>query len=99
MGRANAMYDTVGAEERPALWASLEGRDKLTALFLAHGATVATINIAGMYTEGYFFYVVGLAAALGLTSAGWGWWELATGVVPDDDRRVGAGADDCWLER
>eukprot|EP00966_Prymnesium_polylepis_P298988 6908713-Prymnesium_polylepis.1 len=61
-GRANAMYDTVGQAERPALWASFEGRDKLTVAFLIHGTAVSAVNLAGAYTEAYSICAVGVAA-------------------------------------
>jgi hypothetical protein len=85
-GRAAAMYDTIGVEERPGLWASFEGRDKLTVAFLAHGVGVSAINIAGAYSESYSVWAVGVAAVLGASSAIGGGLELATGRVPDDDR-------------
>ena len=58
------MYDTVGAVERPELWASLDGRDRLTALFLGHGVGVAAVNVGGAYTDAYALYAVGVAAVL-----------------------------------
>ena len=85
-GRENAMYDTIGQAERPGLWASFEGRDKLTAAFLVHGMIVSAVNLAGAYTDAYSVYAVGVAAVLGLTSAAWGWFDLLTGRVSDDDR-------------
>lgn len=83
--KANAMYDSLDASARPPLLSSLEPRDKLTATFLAHGALVSVLNIAGMYS-GYEFIAVGLASLLGITSALWGWTDLACGRVVDDDR-------------
>lgn len=80
------MYDTLDAEERPELWTSLNGRDKLTLGFLGHGAAVSAVNIAGAYTESYSMYAIGVAAALGLSSAAWGAFDLATGRIADDDR-------------
>jgi len=80
------MYDTVGALERPGIWESFGGRDKLTAAFLVHGAAVSAINIAGAYDENYSLVAVAVAAALGLTSSAWGLFDLATGRVPDDNR-------------
>ena len=85
-GKANAMYDTVGAVERPALWASFEGRDKLTAAFLLHGTIVSAANVAGAYSDSYSLYAIAAAAALGFSSAAWGIFDLATGRVADDDR-------------
>ena len=85
-GQANAMYDTVDAVDRPDVWESFDGRDKLTVAFLAHGAAVSAVNIAGAYTPQYNTFAVGVAASLGLSSAAWGWYDLATGGIPDDER-------------
>ena len=85
-GTKNAMFDTVGAADRPGLWDSFEPRDKLTGLFLAHGAVVSVVNVLGVYTESYSFFGIGVAAAIGLTSAAWGGFDLSTGRIPDDDR-------------
>ena len=83
--KANAMYDTLDATGRPELLASLEPRDKLTATFLGHGVLVSGLNIVGMY-DGYQFVAIGVAAVLGLTSACWGWADLASGRVENDSR-------------
>eukprot|EP00747_Dinoflagellata_sp_TGD_P194753 gnl/TRDRNA2_/TRDRNA2_62537_c0_seq1.p1 gnl/TRDRNA2_/TRDRNA2_62537_c0~~gnl/TRDRNA2_/TRDRNA2_62537_c0_seq1.p1 ORF type:complete len:395 (+),score=49.54 gnl/TRDRNA2_/TRDRNA2_62537_c0_seq1:59-1243(+) len=85
-GNLNAMYDTIGAVDRPSLWASLAGRDKLKALFLAHGVLVSVLNILGAYTKEYDIYGVGVAVALGLSSAVWGGFDLVTGRIADDHR-------------
>jgi len=83
--RANAMYDTIDSEARPSLYEALDGRDKLTALFLGHGVLVSGLNIAGFY-DGYEYVAIGMAALIGLASTTWGWFELATGIIEDDDR-------------
>jgi len=79
------MFDTVGALERPDAWTSLEPRDKLTLVFLAHGVVVSGLNLAGIY-DNYEWIGVGLAALIGLSSAAWGAADLATGRIPDDTR-------------
>ena len=84
-GRRNAMYDTVEVAERPDLLTSLERRDAITLAFLGHGTFVSGLNVLGSY-DGYETVALGLAAVLGLSSAGWGLFLLATGRVPDDDR-------------
>jgi len=84
-GAERAMYDTVGAAARPDALSTLEPRDKLTIAFLAHGVLVSGLNIAGAYAH-YEYVAVGAACAIGLTSAIWGWAELAGGRIPDDTR-------------
>ena len=79
------MFDTIGATGRPDALRTLEPRDRLTAGFLVHGFLVSGLNIAGAY-DGYELVAVGLAALIGLTSAAWGWADLALGRVEDDDR-------------
>ena len=79
------MYDTLDATARPDLLQSLEPRDKLTAAFLAHGAVVSGLNIFGVYAF-YDYVAVGVAALIGLTSALWGWIDLVSGRIADDDR-------------
>ena len=85
IGSVNAMYDTIGAAERPSLLASLDARDLLTVAFLSHGVLVSGANIAGIY-ENYDLLVIGISAVLGLGSSAWGLGLLATGNIPDDDR-------------
>lgn len=84
-GAANAMFDTVGALDRPQLWETLEKQDALTIAFLAHGMLVSGANIAGFY-DAYETWAIGCAAILGLSSAVWGLGLLATGGIPDDTR-------------
>lgn len=79
------MYDSVGLESRPSLWASLGGRDQLTLAFLVHGFLVSLSNVLGLY-EVCDFYAPGAAALLGGASALWGATDLATGRVPFDTR-------------
>jgi len=85
VGRNNAMYDTLDVVERPDLLSSLEPRDAITLAFLGHGTLVSGLNVVGMY-DGYESTALGVAAVLGLSSAAWGIWLLASGRVPDDDR-------------
>ena len=83
--KANAMFDTLDASARPELLSTLEPHDKLTAAFLGHGVVVSGLNIVGFY-GGYEYIAVGVAALIGLTSACWGWADLALGQIADDDR-------------
>ena len=43
------LFDTIGADQRPGLLASLEPRDALTIAFLSHGTFVSTMNVVGNY--------------------------------------------------
>ena len=45
------LWDTIDTEERPQLLDTLEGRDYLTSVFLAHGVYVGGLNIVGEYGE------------------------------------------------
>ena len=84
-GNANAMYDTIGIDERPDLWQTLEKRDVLTMAFLGHGVLVSGANCLGFY-DGYANFAIGVAAVLGMSSAAWGLGLLALGGIPDDTR-------------
>ena len=81
----NLLFDTIDVENRPSLLAALEARDYLTIAFLAHGAYVSGLNIAGAY-EGYTEQAIGVAAILGFLSAAWGWWSLLSGGIEEDNR-------------
>ena len=79
------MYDTIGIDERPDLWQTLEKRDVLTMAFLGHGVLVSGANCLGFY-DGYANFAIGVAAVLGMSSAAWGLGLLALGGIPDDTR-------------
>ena len=83
--KRNAMFDTLDAATRPDALGSLETRDRLTAAFLGHGVLVSLLNVVGEYRN-YEFVAIGSAALLGGVSAVFGWFELASGAVEDDDR-------------